>query len=134
MIPALTVSQFEMNVLRFSPLSFTANKSFNEYVAPCLIFVLKNSSIINNTCLPLTGRSAADSFSLKVFTFLANSPEQMFESADKSFASRVVKPSGSTKSAETVPSFHTLLIHTKALSGVFDAARTASRTLIFQSL
>ena len=44
-MPAFTVSQFEMKVLRFSPLSFTANKSFNEYVAPCLIFVLKKSSI-----------------------------------------------------------------------------------------
>ena len=117
---------------QFSPLSFTANKYFNEYVAPCLIFVLKKSSIINRTCRPLTGRSAADS-SLKVLTFLANSPEQMFDSADNNFASRVVNPSGPTKSAVTVP-FHTLLIHTKALSGVFDAARTASRTLIFQSL
>ena len=33
------------------------------------MFALKNSSI-NRICLPLTGRSAADSFSLNVFTFL----------------------------------------------------------------
>lgn len=133
-IPALTVSQFEMKVLRLSFTLELHSKQVFQRIHCSMLYVRAEELIHHQQNLPSCYRAIGCRF----FLFEHIHPpsklaQKIFGSADNSFASRVVNPSRSTRWAVTAHSLHTLLIHLKALSGVFDAARTASRTLIFQS-
>ena len=58
----------------------------------------------------------------------------MFVRLARSLASSVAIPSESARSVIVTLSLYTLSSHLVALSGSFEAAATASRTLIFQFL